>query len=111
MQWLACMVSLFCWLFRQIREAYRYRSFAGTVQGPVLHVCQAPQTENKDGFGWQVYTKIFKSFCSKHNITHELSAPYNPKSNGLAEAGVKSVKNILRKSQHSGSDPDTMLYE
>ena len=51
------------------------------------------------------------SFCSKHNITHELSAPYNPKSNGLAEAGVKSVKNILRKSQHSGSDPNTMLYE
>ena len=36
----------------------------------------------------------FPKFCLKKNIKHELSAPYNPKSNGLAEADVKSVKNI-----------------
>ena len=40
----------------------------------------------------------FSRFCSSHGITHEISAPYNPKSNGLAEAGVKLVKNILGKS-------------
>ena len=38
----------------------------------------------------------FVTFCLKNNISHELAAPYNPKSNGLAEAAVKSVKNILR---------------
>ena len=53
----------------------------------------------------------FISFCAKHNISHELAAPYNPKSNGLAEAGVKSVKTILRKSQHSTADPHFMLYD
>ena len=53
----------------------------------------------------------FSHFCFKHGIRHELSAPYNPKSNGLAEAGVKSVKNILRKRVSSGSDPDLMLYK
>ena len=53
----------------------------------------------------------FSRFCSSHAISHEVSAPYNPKSNGLAEAGVKSVKNILRKSASSGSDAETMLYE
>ena len=31
----------------------------------------------------------FSRFCEFHLITHEISAPYNPKSNGLAEAGVK----------------------
>ena len=36
----------------------------------------------------------FSHFCETHHIRHELSAPYNPKSNGLAEAGAKSVKNI-----------------
>ena len=36
----------------------------------------------------------FSRFCSSHAIS---------KSNGLAEAGVKSVKNILRKSASSGS--------
>ena len=34
-----------------------------------------------------------------------------PKSNGLAEAGVKSVKNILKKCVSSGADADFMLYE
>ena len=53
----------------------------------------------------------FPKFCLKYHIQHELSSPYNPKSNGLAEAGVKSVKNILRKSHASGIDPDAMLYE
>ena len=52
----------------------------------------------------------FSQFCEKHGIRHKLSAPYNPKSNGLAEAGVKSVKNILRKSISSGSDADFMVY-
>ena len=41
----------------------------------------------------------------------ELSAPYNPKSNVFAEAGVKSVKNILQKCISSGADADFMLYE
>ena len=53
----------------------------------------------------------FSRFCETHQIRHELSAPYNPKSNGLAEAGVKSVKNILRKSLSSGMNADHMLYE
>ena len=28
----------------------------------------------------------FRQWCQKNNIIHELAAPYNPKSNGLAEA-------------------------
>ena len=35
----------------------------------------------------------FSSFCEKYNIKHELSAPYNPRSNGLVESAVKIVKN------------------
>ena len=42
-----------------------------------------------------------------HAIRHKVSAPYNPKSNGLAEAGVKSVKNILRKCAMSNSNADS----
>ena len=53
----------------------------------------------------------FSTFCNKHDIRHELSAPYNPKSNGLAKAGVKSVINILKKCVSSGADADFMLYK
>ena len=71
-------------------------------------------------FGWPSSTRSdggpqlggeFSRFCESHSITHEMSAPYNQKSNGLAEAGVKSVKNILRKSMSSCADADFMLYE
>ena len=39
----------------------------------------------------------FRSWCQENSITHELASPYNPKSNGLAEAGVKIVKTLLSK--------------
>ena len=39
----------------------------------------------------------FKRFCEEHHIKHEVSSPYNQRSNGLAESGVKNVKYLLRK--------------
>lgn len=39
----------------------------------------------------------FDSFCRDFNIMNETSSPYNPRSNGLAEAAVKSVKNLMKK--------------
>ena len=53
----------------------------------------------------------FSAFCTKHGVQHEVSAPYNPNSNGLAEAGIKSVKNMLKKCVSLGADSDFMLYE
>ena len=61
--------------------------------------------------GGQQFRGPFSTFCSTHSTINELSAPYNPKSNGLAKAGVKSVKNILHKCHQSGSNPDSTLYE
>ena len=53
----------------------------------------------------------FPKFCFKNNISHELSAPYNLKGNGLAEAAMKSVMNILRKCYYTSADPAHTLYE
>ncbi|XP_059079933.1 uncharacterized protein LOC131878051 [Tigriopus californicus] len=39
----------------------------------------------------------FLEFCEKFEIKHETSSPYNPKSDGLAEAGVKAMKALLSK--------------
>ena len=38
----------------------------------------------------------FLSFCEKFGIKHELASPYNPRSNGLAESGVKIVNLCFR---------------
>jgi hypothetical protein len=37
-------------------------------------------------------------------------APYNPRSNGLAESAVKTVKAILKKADITKEDPQYMLY-
>ena len=42
---------------------------------------------------------------------HELSFPYNPRSNGLAESGVKIVKNLLQKCLNERGDMQRVLYE
>lgn len=39
----------------------------------------------------------FDSFCKDLQVTHVTSSPYHPSSNGLAEAAVKQVKNLLKK--------------
>ena len=54
-----------------------------------------PQTIRSDG-GPQ-FLGDFVKFCANNGIKHELSAPYNPRSNGLSESGVKIVKSILVK--------------
>ena len=40
----------------------------------------------------------FRAYCAENNIIHETAAPYNPSSNGLAEAGVKIIKSVSGRS-------------
>ena len=52
-----------------------------------------PSTLRSDG-GPQFRTE-FSAFCRNNGIKHELSSPYNPESNGLAEAAVKNIKTLI----------------
>jgi len=61
-----------------------------------------PKTIRSDG-GPQFRSK-FTEWCAKKYIKHETSSPYNPCSNGLAEAGVKNMKTLLKKCQNSKED-------
>ena len=54
-----------------------------------------PQTLRSDN-GPQ-FKQRFSTLCEEHFITHETSSPYNPASNGLAEAAVKNIKFLLKK--------------
>ena len=39
----------------------------------------------------------FDLWCSEHGVAHETTSPYNPQSNGHAEAAVKQAKYLLKK--------------
>lgn len=55
--------------------------------------------------GPQYFCEEFKQFTKSYSIKHTTSSPYYPKSNGLAEASVKIIKNILKKCHHENKDP------
>jgi len=61
--------------------------------------------------GGPQFNNVFSKWCQDNNIKHELSAPYNPRGNGLAEAAVKNIKFLLKKCAYSGEDPDRAIYE
>jgi transposase InsO family protein len=92
---------------------HKLRSTVTSSVTKVLHAwfCEwgFPQVLRSDG-GPQ-FRSEFREFCAKHNIEHELSSPYNPQSNGLAEAGVKNVKRLLKKCRKAGKHFPSALLE
>ena len=61
--------------------------------------------------GGPQFCSEFSDICAKYQIRHEVSSPYNPRANGLAESAVKTVKYMLKKCLEEGEDPERALYE
>ena len=53
----------------------------------------------------QFSSKEFKEFKNKWEFTRTTSSPTYPKSNGMAERAVQTIKQILKKAEKSGEDP------
>ena len=56
-------------------------------------------------------SKEFESFTLKYNIDHTTSSSYYPKSNGIVENAVKTVKSLMTKAQSAKSDPYLALLD
>nr|XP_034840382.1 uncharacterized protein LOC117996432 [Maniola hyperantus] len=52
----------------------------------------------------QFSSEQFKSFTNTWGFTHVTSSPLYPRSNGLAERNVRTIKDLMRKSYESGED-------
>ena len=61
--------------------------------------------------GPQYIAQEYKQFAKDWKFEHQTSSPYYPKSNGLAEKAVQTVKALLSKSKADGKDPYLSLLE
>ena len=68
-----------------------------------------PETIHIDG-GSQYRGELY-TFCEENYIVRELSSPYNPQSNGPAEAAVKNAKQLLTKCKEDHSDFQAALAD
>ena len=55
--------------------------------------------------GPQFTSRKFEDFSTNWAFTHKTSSPNYPRSNGLAERTVQTVKNLLKKAKEAGQDP------
>ena len=55
--------------------------------------------------GPQFDSSDFANFAKQWSFKHTTSSPMYPKSNGLAERSIQTVKNMLDKQTHDGQDP------
>ena len=93
-----------------------YQRMSSTTAASVIRVISGwfntlgwPTVIRTDG-GPQ-FRSEFTKFCESSGIKHELASPYNPRANGLAESGVKIVKDLLLKCMGENDDMQRVLYE
>ena len=55
--------------------------------------------------GPQYSSRDFKEFAMKWEFNHVTSSPRYPKSNGMAERAVQTIKQLLKKAAMNGEDP------
>ena len=61
--------------------------------------------------GLQFSSDTFKQFASEYSFEHRTSSPHYPRSNGMAERAVQTVKNLLKKAILDKRDPYLALLE
>ena len=69
------------------------------VLDKIMRIFGIPITCRTDG-GPQ-FRGPFEDYCKRKGIVHETSSPYNPRSNGHAEAAVKAAKHLILKTRPS----------
>ncbi|KAL8132042.1 hypothetical protein AgCh_007799 [Apium graveolens] len=57
------------------------------------------------------YVEPFGEFCSQHGIIHEVTAPYSPQSNGVAERKNRTLKEMMNTMLLSSGLPQSMWGE
>ena len=75
------------------------------IEQDILMRHRCPRRIQTDGSKPYIFTGI-NSFFAKYNIAHEVSAPYHPESNGMAECLIQSLKDRL---SHGNEDQGFVL--
>eukprot|EP00057_Strongylocentrotus_purpuratus_P029010 XP_011683484.1 PREDICTED: uncharacterized protein K02A2.6-like [Strongylocentrotus purpuratus] len=95
--------------FPVIRKMHSTTSASvATVMKETFSLLGVPSEVISDN-GPQFIGKAFKDMCESWNIKHTTSSPRYPRSNGLAERMVRTIKSMIQKCKQTGQDVQKAL--
>ena len=83
-----------CWIEVAILTNETSQSIMNFIGREILMRHGCPKRMQTDGSRPYVSSGI-KNFFAKFNVTHDIAAPYQPESNGMAERLIRSLKDRL----------------
>ena len=60
----------------------------------------------RDDRGGEYISNDFSQFCAEHDIIHEVTPPYSPQSNGVAERKNRTLTDLVNTMLESADTPD-----
>ena len=61
--------------------------------------------------GGEFTSKMFEDFCAEHGVDHEVTAPYTPQHNGIAERRNRTILDMARCMQKQKNFPKSLWGE
>ena len=100
-KWLdvVCRFSSYAWL-SQLRKT----TTASDLESLEIFFLEYGYPNSIRSDGGPQFRSEFAEYCKLKNISHKLASPYNPESNGLAEAAVKSLKSLVIRCDEANED-------
>ena len=91
-------------IIRSIPASQSNASKTISVLKELFAECGIPEVLLTDN-GPQFANALFTEFATNWKFDHNTSSPRNPRTNGQAEAAMKTVKGLLTHAKWSGQDP------
>ena len=70
----------------------KFRTFLALVENQIDKTLKCLRSDN----GGEYVSKAFQAFCDSKGIKRELTAPYNPPQNGVAERMNRTIQDKVR---------------
>ena len=90
----------YIYLLKTKDEAFHYfKIFKAEVENQIERKIK----RLRDDRGGEYISNEFSQFCAKHGITHEVTPPNSPQSNGVAERKIRTLTDLVNAMLESSS--------
>ena len=96
------------YFFKAKKEVFeKFKEFKALIENLLDKRIKRPRSDN----GREYTSKEFEAFCKDARIKRELTTPYNPQQNGVAERKNRTIMEVVKKMIHDQELPMKLWFE